>query len=133
MDWDYIKRKVHMSMPGYTSDALICFKHDLRKRNDQPHRHAVSIFGATPLVVGRHLCCFVVVVVVPGFSSPKGSSSFFPVVSSPKGSSLSFDRTLEGWALSLLLSPGFRPPREALLLSPGFVPQGKLFVVRPHP
>ena len=26
-----------------------------------------------------------------------------------------FYRTLEGWALSSLLSPGFRPPREALL------------------
>ena len=33
-----------------------------------------------------------------------------------------FNPTLEGWALSLLLSPGFRPPREALLLSPGFRP-----------
>ena len=46
LDWDYLKRKVHMSMTGYTSDALICFKHDLRKRNDQPHRHAVPTFGA---------------------------------------------------------------------------------------
>ena len=32
------------------------------------------------------------------------------------------DHTLEGWALSLLLSLGFCPPREALLLSPGFRP-----------
>ena len=33
-------------MTGYTSDALIRFKHDLRKRNDQAHRHAVPTFGA---------------------------------------------------------------------------------------
>ena len=65
----------------------------------------------------------VVIFVVPMVLSHKGSSSFVPGVLSPNGISSSFDRTLEGWALSLLLSPGFRPPRETLLFcSLGFCP-----------
>ena len=31
LDWDYIKRAVHLSIPGYVKDALIRFKHELRK------------------------------------------------------------------------------------------------------
>ena len=65
-----------------------------------------------------------------GVSSPKGSSYFVPMVLSPKGSSLSFDHTLEGWALLLLLSLGFCPPREALLLSPGFRPPREALLCR---
>ena len=53
---------------------------------------------ASTLVVGHHLCRF-----------------------------LFCDRTLEGWVLLLLLSPGFHSPREALLLSSGFFPQENLF------
>ena len=28
LDWDYAKRKVHLSMPGYLTDALARFKKD---------------------------------------------------------------------------------------------------------
>ena len=46
LDWDYIKRKVHLSMPGYCDEALIRFRHELRKIMDQPHKHAVPVYGA---------------------------------------------------------------------------------------
>ena len=75
----------------------------------------------------------VVVVVVPGVSSPKGSSSFIPRVSFPKRSS-SFPPGVfpprEARAASMIpRSPagegplsylGFRPPGEALCRSSGF-------------
>ena len=46
LDWDYIKRKVHLSMPGYCDEALIRFRHELRKIMDQPHKHDVPVYGA---------------------------------------------------------------------------------------
>ena len=80
----------------------------------------------------------VVVVVVPGVSSPKGSSSFVPRVSSPKRSSYLFlgvsspkgsCSSIYDAALAIVLrSLGFRPPREAgaasmlLLLPAGEAP-----------
>ena len=46
LDWDYIKRKVHLSMPGYCDEALTRFRHELRKIMDQPHKYAVPVYGA---------------------------------------------------------------------------------------
>ena len=38
LDWDYEKRKVHLSMPGYIGDALIEFKHlQPKKKQDSPY------------------------------------------------------------------------------------------------
>ena len=34
LDWDYIKRKVHLSMPGYCDEVLIRFRHELREIMD---------------------------------------------------------------------------------------------------
>ena len=34
-------------MPGYVNEALTRFQHEMRKLNDQPHKHAVPVFGAT--------------------------------------------------------------------------------------
>ena len=47
LDWDYDKRQVHMSMPGYCKDALVRFGHKLRKPNDQPHKHTLPVYGRT--------------------------------------------------------------------------------------
>merc|ERR1711966_444523 len=68
MDWDYHQRKVHLSMPGYCKEALVRFKHKLRKLNDQPHRHVVPNYGAkiqyasrddTPPKVGKEEKLFI--------------------------------------------------------------------------
>ena len=46
MDWDYIRREVHLSMPGYCIEALTRFRHDgSRKAMDQPHKHVVPAYG----------------------------------------------------------------------------------------
>ena len=38
LDWDYANGKVHLSMPGYVSEALACFKHVCTKKHeDQPY------------------------------------------------------------------------------------------------
>ena len=47
LDWDYTKRQVHLSLPEYVKDALILFQHTLRKLTDQPHKHAIPVFGDT--------------------------------------------------------------------------------------
>ena len=46
LDWDYIKRQVHLSMPGYCNEGLTRFCHELRKIMDQPHEHAVPVYEA---------------------------------------------------------------------------------------
>ena len=46
LDWDYDRRKVHLSMPGYCREALILFRHERRKVMDQPHEHAVPAYRA---------------------------------------------------------------------------------------
>ena len=46
LDWDYDKREVHMSMPGYVVRALKRFGHDKpRRRQDQPHEHTPPSYG----------------------------------------------------------------------------------------
>ena len=46
-DWDYEKRRVHVSMPGYVDHSLICFKHGTpRRAQDQPYQHIVPTYGA---------------------------------------------------------------------------------------
>ena len=47
MDWDYQKRQVHLSMPGYVQEALARFKYKLRRKTDQPHKHEPPKYGAT--------------------------------------------------------------------------------------
>ena len=47
LDWDYVKGKVHLSMPGYVSEALSRFKHIWSgKPEDQPYAHVVPNYGA---------------------------------------------------------------------------------------
>ena len=47
LDWDYTKRQVNFSMPEYVKDSHIRFQHTLQKLTDQPHKHMVTVFGAT--------------------------------------------------------------------------------------
>ena len=47
LDWDYDRRRVHLSMPGYCSDVLIRFCHEAgRFCMDQPHKHAIPAYRA---------------------------------------------------------------------------------------
>ena len=47
IDWDYIQRLCHISMPGYCDNARQRFKHDFpKKRQDQPYPHVVKTYGA---------------------------------------------------------------------------------------
>ena len=46
LDWDYIKRKVHLSMPDYCIAALTRFRHEASGRMDQPHQHVIPAYGA---------------------------------------------------------------------------------------
>jgi hypothetical protein len=47
MDWDYVRREVHLSMPGYCIEALQRFRHECSSRPmDQPHKHVVPTYGA---------------------------------------------------------------------------------------
>ena len=45
LDWDYLRRQVNLSMPGYCKEALMRSQHKLRKFNHQPHRHVVPRYG----------------------------------------------------------------------------------------
>ena len=45
LDWGYEKHQVHLSIPEYCKDALIRFAHNLRKVNNQPHKHAIPVYG----------------------------------------------------------------------------------------
>jgi hypothetical protein len=48
LDWDYTKRKVHLSMPGYIKNAHICFSHEPPdKPQMQPYPHTTPTYGAT--------------------------------------------------------------------------------------
>ena len=47
LDWDYANGEVHLSMPGYVSEALARFKHICsKKQEDQPYVHVVPNYGA---------------------------------------------------------------------------------------
>jgi hypothetical protein len=47
LDWDYKKREVHLSMPGYVERALARFGHLIPKiLQHQPHKHTVPTYGA---------------------------------------------------------------------------------------
>ena len=48
LDWDYKKRQVHLSMPGYVEKALARFGHQVPTRpQNQPHKHTIPTYGAT--------------------------------------------------------------------------------------
>ena len=48
LDWDYIKHEVHLSMPGYIENALICFGHEPpNKPQLQPYPHTIPTYGTT--------------------------------------------------------------------------------------
>ena len=47
LDWDYIKRQVHISMPGCCDEELTRIQHELRKIMDQPHENVAPVYGAT--------------------------------------------------------------------------------------
>jgi len=47
LDWDYVRREVHLSMPGYCKEALVRFGHILRRLNHQPHKHVLPVYGRT--------------------------------------------------------------------------------------
>ena len=47
LDWDYKKRQVHLSMPGYVKKALLQFNHAVpAKRQDSPFPHTPPNYGA---------------------------------------------------------------------------------------
>eukprot|EP00956_Cyclotella_meneghiniana_P036650 scaffold128493_cov64-Cyclotella_meneghiniana.AAC.1 len=47
LDWDYERRRVHLSMPGYVSKALKQFQHERPKvKQDAPYPSARIIYGA---------------------------------------------------------------------------------------
>ena len=47
LDWDYTKREVHLSMPGYIENALVRFGHELPvKPQMQPYPHTIPTYGA---------------------------------------------------------------------------------------
>ena len=46
MDWDYIRRKVHLFMPDYCMAALTRFRHEASIHMDQPHQHVFPAYGA---------------------------------------------------------------------------------------
>ena len=46
-DWDYDKREVHLSLPGYFPKALHRFQHQAPKQSQQqPHKHNIPNYGA---------------------------------------------------------------------------------------
>ena len=48
LDWDYERREVHLSMPGYVHEALQRFNHTMpTKPQHQPHKHVVPTYGKT--------------------------------------------------------------------------------------
>ena len=48
LDWDYERREVHLSMPGYVHEALQRFNHTMPKKpQHQPHKHVVPTYGQT--------------------------------------------------------------------------------------
>jgi hypothetical protein len=45
--WDYVGKKVHLSMPSYVVKALKCFQHPpLIVPQDQPHQHVKKNYDA---------------------------------------------------------------------------------------
>jgi len=47
LEWDYINRYVHVSMPGYCERAGKQFHHPIPKKpEDQPYPHAEPTYGA---------------------------------------------------------------------------------------
>ncbi len=48
LNWEYKKREVHVSMPGYIEQALPQFGHLIPKiLQHQPQKHTVPTYGAT--------------------------------------------------------------------------------------
>ena len=45
LDWDYERRQVHLSMPGYIAKALKVFQHEARTKQDQPFPSAPIQYG----------------------------------------------------------------------------------------
>ena len=46
LDWDYERRQVHLSMPGYVKKALKQFQHVMKKEQNQPFPSAPIKYGA---------------------------------------------------------------------------------------
>ena len=46
LDWDYKKRQVHLSMPGYIKKALKQFQHVLKKSQHSPYPSVPIKYGA---------------------------------------------------------------------------------------
>ena len=45
LEWDYQKRRVHLSMSGYVQEALVRFKKERQnKPQDQPHQYVPPTF-----------------------------------------------------------------------------------------
>ena len=45
LDWDYKRRKVHLSMPNYVIKSLKKFNHKLQKKQHQPYQSEPIIYG----------------------------------------------------------------------------------------
>ena len=55
LDWDYKRRKVHLSLPGYTDKALKQFNHTKKKKENQLYPSAPITYGAKTNMQHSHL------------------------------------------------------------------------------
>jgi hypothetical protein len=46
LKWDYVRRRVHLHIPGYVKKALIQFQHKFTKKQNQPFPHTPIQYGA---------------------------------------------------------------------------------------
>ena len=46
LDWDYNRRQVHLSMPGYVAKALKQFQHEAKRQQHQPFPSKAIRYGA---------------------------------------------------------------------------------------
>jgi hypothetical protein len=54
LDWDYKRKQVHLSMPGYVKKALKQFNHVLQKKQNQPYPSAPIKYGAKKQYATQH-------------------------------------------------------------------------------
>ena len=50
MDWDYKRKRVHLTMTKYATKALKQFHHKLKKRQPQPFPSANIVYGTKKTV-----------------------------------------------------------------------------------
>ena len=54
LDWDYKRRKVHLSMPNYVIKSLKKSNHKLQKKQHQPYQSEPIIYGSKSNIPLQH-------------------------------------------------------------------------------